>query len=271
MLNFLFWNLNRRTLADHLVSLTVHHDLDFVFLAECTIPPRLLVDRLSTRGKTYFEVAGLPGALGGISRFGAEQLKPQFDSPNLRLALRKFVHPDHPELLIAIAHLPSQLHSSRASADMECVTLSRIIRDEEGKVGHKRTLLIGDLNVNPFNDGVLGTQGLHAAMTKELAFRGARTVKGTSYPFFYNPMWSHFGDGSGGPAGTYYYERGEAVECLWNMFDQVLLRPELARYFDPRELRILTEAGSVQLVRGNGRPDVRSGSDHLPVFFKINI
>jgi hypothetical protein len=153
---------------------------------------------------------------------------------------------------------------------MQCVTLSHIIREQEGKAGHSRTVLIGDLNVNPFDHGVVSTEGLHAVMTRDLAFRGSRKIKGTFYPFFYNPMWSHFGDGSVGPAGTYFYERGEAVMYFWNIFDQVLLRPELARSFDPRELRILTEAGS-PLARPNGRPDISAGSDHFPLFFNLRI
>jgi hypothetical protein len=271
MLNFLFWNLNRRILINHLVNLIVGHDLDFLFLAECHVPIGSLIERLSARGKSYYEVSGLPETLGGISRFGPEHLRRQFDSPNLRLSVRRLVHPEHLEILIVVAHLPSQLYNSRASMDMECVALSRIIRDEEGKAGHNRTLLVGDLNVNPFNDGVLGTHGLHAVMTKDLASRQGRTVKGMTYPFFYNPMWSHFGDGSDGPPGTYFYARGEAVESFWQMFDQVLLRPELAAVFNPQELRILTEAGPLSLVSVSGRPDTNRSSDHLPVFFKINI
>jgi hypothetical protein len=271
MLNFVFWNLNRKSLLDHVTDLVVLHDLDFLFLAECSISLSALVSRLSARGKTYYEIAGLAQGLGAISRFGTETLKTQFDSQSLRVSVRRFVRGDQPDILIVIAHLPSQLYSTPASAAMECVTLSRIIGAEENKVGHSRTLVVGDLNVNPFNEGVLATHGLHAVMTKELAFRGSRTVKGTAYPLFYNPMWSHFGDGSGSPGGTYFYERNEAVEYLWNVFDQVLLRPDLATYFKPTELQILTRVGPRSLLKANGQPDAKSGSDHLPLFFRLHI
>ena len=152
MLSFLFWNLHRRFLADHLATLARQHDLDFVILAECEMPIQLLLDKLTSRGLTYHEIVGLPKSLAAVTRFETKCLKPQYDNPNLRVSIRKFAHPDHQEILIAIAHLPSQLYSSRASSDLECVTLSHIIRQQEDKAGHTRTVLVGDLNVNPFSD-----------------------------------------------------------------------------------------------------------------------
>jgi hypothetical protein len=83
-------------------------------------------------------------------------------------------------------------------------------------------------------------------------------------------MWSHLGDARTDTAGSYYYERAEHVNYFWNMFDQVLLRPELARRFDPAQLRIVTSVGTRWLVRPNGRPDNATGSDHLPIVFELD-
>jgi hypothetical protein len=83
-------------------------------------------------------------------------------------------------------------------------------------------------------------------------------------------MWCHFGDASGHTAGSYFYDAGERVNHYWNMFDQVLLRPELASRFDPGSLKILTAVGMLSLVRPDGRPDARVGSDHLPLLFDVD-
>ena len=87
------------------------------------------------------------------------------------------------------------------------------------------------------------------------------------YKFFYNPMWSHFGDRAAA-AGTYYYESAEPLCHFWNIFDQVLLRPELLGGFTHERLRIVTEIAGVSLLT-NGCPDRALASDHLPVLLQL--
>jgi hypothetical protein len=82
-------------------------------------------------------------------------------------------------------------------------------------------------------------------------------------------MWCHFGDADSDTAGSYFYDAGEHVNHYWNMFDQVLLRPELASRFASDRLRILKAVGSLSMVRPDGRPDQQLGSDHLPLLFEV--
>jgi hypothetical protein len=104
-------------------------------------------------------------------------------------------------------------------------------------------VLVGDLNMDPFEEGVVKANGLHAVMTRRLAGRQTRTVQGRVYPLFYNPMWGLYGDSSAGPPGTYFYEPSGHVGYFWHLFDQVLLRPDLLRFFRNESLCILTEDG----------------------------
>ena len=39
------------------------------------------------------------------------------------------------------------------------------------------------------------------------------------HPYFYNPMWSLFGDFSPGPPGTYYYSESAHNAFFWYMFE----------------------------------------------------
>jgi hypothetical protein len=106
-------------------------------------------------------------------------------------------------------------------------------------------------------------------MSRRIAARETRTVQARPYHFFYNPMWSHLGDHASDTAGSYYYDNSEQVNYFWNVFDQVLIRPELVNGFDSQQLRILTSAGTSSLVRLDGRPDVSKFSDHLPITFTL--
>ncbi len=201
-----------------------------------------------------------------FTRFSRDFLTPVDESD--RVSIRRLDLPARNQIVLAAAYLPSKLYSSDDSQGYECAELSRQIVAGEEKVGHQRTVLVGDLNVNPFEHGMISSGGLHAVSSRKVASRGSRTVRGREYPFFYNPMWGHFGDAAGDTAGSYYYERAQHVNYFWNLFDQVLIRPELARSFDPSQLRIVKSIGSRSLVRQDGTPDSKF-SDHLPIVFEL--
>lgn len=133
-------------------------------------------------------------------------------------------------------------------------------------------LLCGDLNMNPFEKGIIKASGLNAVMDCSIAKKGSRKVQGTSYKYFYNPMWGFLGDlGKGDVSGTYYYNPSNHIQYFWNLFDQVLLRPEAIPYFDKDTLRIITKSSHYQLLKKSGIIDDTLYSDHLPISFTLNI
>ena len=74
-----------------------------------------------------------------------------------------------------------------------------------------------------------------------------------------------------GSPGTYHYDHPEHVCYFWNIFDQVLVRPDLLSLFPNQELRILGDVGGKTLLSPKGLPDQAIGSDHLPVLFKLDL
>ncbi|MBC8042592.1 MAG: hypothetical protein IAF08_04025 [Rhizobacter sp.] len=116
---------------------------------------------------------------------------------------------------------------------------------------------------------MVDARGLHAVATRAVATKNSRKVDGKEYPFFYNPMWRYFGDENDRPSGTYYYGGSEPKTYFWNIYDQVLLRPNLVPLFEQQELRILTGDGKQEFLK-KGVPD-KAISDHLPILFKLNI
>jgi hypothetical protein len=121
--------------------------------------------------------------------------------------------------------------------------------------------------MDPYSPGVVGARGLHAVPTRAIAAKGSRKVAGKEYRFFYNPMWSFFGDRSAGPAGTHFYS-GKHVSSYWHIYDQVLLRPSVVPKL--HEVRILDGDGETSFVTETGRPR-KSGSDHLPILVKLQV
>ena len=213
MLTFLFWNMGgeaapsasrqvlhrRQTLADISANLVRHHAVDVLILAECPLTPLELLWSLNARNPRPFQPPD-PGSLCHrlllYTRFPIRQLQRECESAVY--TSRRIRLPRRPELTLFAAHLAGKRHRSGASQSLSLVSFSRVIRDLESKVRHRRTVLVGDLNVNPFEDGIVGAEGLNAAMTREIARRGQRTIDAVQHPFFYNPMWCHFGDATHG-------------------------------------------------------------------------
>ena len=182
-----------------------------------------------------------------LHAFRLEFLTPLFESH--RISIRRLALPEHESILVAAAHLPSKVGFSEESLLVESVHLAQSIDQVESSEGHQRTILLGDLNMNPFEAGMIIAGGLHAVMSRRVASRKTRTVQQQKYKYFYNPMWSYFGD-NGEAGGTYYYESTEHLCYYWNLFDQVLLRPDLLKGFAPENVRIPTSIGGVFAVAG---------------------
>ncbi len=270
MATFLYWNLNRKPLGAEVCELAQAHQVDIVLLSELTGSPISMLQYLNSGGRPEFRfAAGFCERLRFFTRFSSDFLRPTFETESI--SIRRLRLPACLEILVVAAHLPSKLYKSEDSQAFECLEFAGIIREQGDKAGHRRTLVVGDLNMNPFEKGLVSANGLNAVMSREVAARGTRTLASKEYPFFFNPMWAHFGDQVGRPPGTYYYDRSELVNYYWNVFDQVIIRPELMERCSGDRIKILTAVGETSLVSKDGRPNNKSFSAHLPLLFEIEL
>ncbi len=264
-LNCLFWNLNRKDRGELICDLVKERDIAVLILAETGEEP--LLPQLQERVEAeFFEPASEILRLKIIARNSSLLLKEVYADTGKRLTMRSLLI-DQKEILFAAVHLVSKQNWDDRDQAAEVCVLAHQIRDQEKRRGHSRTILLGDLNMNPFDPGVVQATGFHAAMTKTTALSESRVVQGREYPFFYNPMWGFFGDRTPGPPGTHYY-RGGHVSYDWNIYDQVLIRPEAFPWFDDT-IEIVTKVGEIDLLKKNGQPDPNVGSDHLPIIFGL--
>ena len=151
----------------------------------------------------------------------------------------------------------------------------KAIEEAEELVGHEHSLLIGDLNMNPFEAGTIAADCLHGVMDRKIAESRDRQVLGQRKKFFYNPMWKYYGPQlhiETSPPATYYYDKNRVRELFWYMFDQVMVGPEIADRLLENELQILCYADNQSLIKERGGiPDKTDASDHLPILFKLNL
>lgn len=270
MLTFLFWNVKRNPLERVVASLAMAHDVDVLVLAESPLPHAHSIKDSSGTSGTGFQLApSMCTRLAVYTRFSNSLVVPVKEASTF--TIRRVELPLRPGILMAAAHLPSKLRWRDESQPFEAVEFARVIRQAEMEVGHRRTVVLGDLNMNPYEPGLLAAPSLNATMTRQVASKGARKVQGKVYPYFFNPMWGLFNDGARGVPGTYYRASSEHVTAFWNMFDQVLVRPDLLGRFRTESVRILTTDGGARLLNKNGIPNASEFSDHLPIVFQLDV
>ena len=272
MLSFLFWNINNKNLCEQIHSIVKNNDIDVLALAESKIPPQDILNELNSKAESeYFYHTKLGCSKVDIyTRFSKYFMKIIYEKD--RITIRQLSLPNRPDLLLAIMHYPDKRNYKPSEQASHCKTYLEYIRIAEQMVGHERTIFYGDFNMNPFEEGVVSSDGLHAVLSKRIAKKEKRVVDDNECPFFYNPMWNLFGDSKDGPPGSYYYYGSTPLVYFWHIFDQVLIRPDLIDYFNNNELKILTSYGEgVKLTNRNGIPNSRRFSDHLPLFFCLNL
>ena len=239
------------------------------------MPPDLApsIARLNGLGIGAYREVVSESKVRAISRLGPGVFVHQFMSENRSMALWAIrdVGSSVAEVLVAGVHLPAKL-GGKTDAD-QIVAATSIINDlcgEEDRRGHRNTAIVGDFNMNPYDQSMTSVAGIHGLMTRDLARKSDRIHEKKAYRRFYNPMWGLFGDRTPGPAGSYFWRSSGALHNPhWSMPDQVLLRPNLIDRLSG--LGILDHDGQHPLVRLDGTPDHENYSDHLPLSFSLDL
>ncbi len=262
-----FWNV-KRTTASHLISeLCAENAVDVLLLAENVISvPSLLREINRNALHAYISPFNPSSKITILTRYPIDTLTLVSDDNGI--AIRQLRPPIGPPLLIIAVHLPSKLHRSGPEQTIHALRVASAIRAAEIQTGNVNSLVIGDFNMNPFEDGMTAADGMHAVMDQTLARSLDRVVDGTTRSFFYNPMWSRLGDDSEGPPGTYFRHGGQ-LSLFWHTFDQILLRPSLLDYYSKSGLKVVTRIGDLDLMT---KSQINASiSDHLPILISLAV
>ena len=260
-LRICFWNTNKNVKINNYISDIIEENIvDIFVLAEYEAN----IDELKKKVKLHNIVIEQAITIGcdriTILKNGKD-IKPGFQNKYCSMQII-----DN-EYLLACLHLPSKLYADKVKRG---IAISRIVEDlqtYEENLGIEKTIIVGDINENPYEIGCLGAIGFHGIPVYKDTMKKYRTIMEESFKMFYNPTWNLLGDFSF-PPGTYYYSGNEVENSFWNVYDQVMIRPCLREQFVDDELKILYETKSGKLIDTNNRPD-KSISDHLPIIFEI--
>ena len=286
MLNLVFWNLKKKSLAESVGLLAEEREADIVVLAEMPDNTEEILARLMQYNSDF--TVNEPRLPPSTETATASAKTPKrrvilyhrFSSDQVQcLRLAKFwtiyqldLSDEEPLILVAV-HMPAKSRIGYTSVEdrlIEFRGLCQNILEEESALGTNRTIVVGDFNQNPFDKEVVYLDTLNAVMDPDVANRVSCQRDGQTYKYFYNPMWTAYGRRQA-PMGTYYYQEPDSVRYYWHVLDQVLLRPDLIPALSNEMPTIITELGGESLLRANGRPDNSRFSDHLPIALSLNI
>lgn len=274
-----FWNvdsLHGRARADRDVArvaaaLATERGLDLLFLIECDLPGKPLAGSFPSEPE-YFLVPSSE-RFKVIARFNP-RLMARLSSPvpSDRYDIWHLQLPLQETMLLAVVHGLDKRNNSTAKQELFLGQVATAIAHFEKQLGIDRSVVVGDLNANPFESPVASMLGMNAVLSRAIASGEARRMQDRQTDFFYNPMWNLLGDEPrDAPPATYYYRGSDPHELYWHMLDQVLLRPSLLDRFDATTLEIVTEVQGEPLVGRGGLPNRSRFSDHLPVVFEIDL
>ncbi|MED3994646.1 hypothetical protein P4647_08275 [Peribacillus frigoritolerans] len=263
----MFWNIMKSMDVISLIpQLCNEKDIDIVILCELgAIETEYIERRLRETEKNYLVELPLPNnrtylfhnKKQGIGKVGDGRFYSAF----------KILDKSSPILLVSL-HLPSRLYKTESNIGAHAARIKREIEELEKELNTNKTIVVGDFNLNPFSEGMTSSDGLHAIMDKEIAMKLKRKVDGEFCKYFFNPMWSLHGNMDKNVLGTYFHHKSQ-TSYVWNMFDQVIIRPQLIERFDFESLEIIHMINETPILNKQGRPNKESFSDHLPLKFTI--
>lgn len=178
------------------------------------------------------------------------------------------------DLLVFVVHFPSLLHKDRTDLNMTIRRQADKIRKEFLSSKVSGYFVLGDFNLNPYDEALIGADGFNATNDRQIVLRQQRTIDGISYPYTYNPCWALLGQENGNVPGSYYLNSPGGTFQHWHTLDQVIFCPNAVKSYVEKSICRIIKIGSTDLLRMDKTGVTRineSTSDHLPLIFEIDI
>jgi len=279
--SFLFWNIKRsNTTKDQieiepvLAQLAKENGVDVLMLAEAgNLDESKLLEYIGNIYHAFQFVSTQSDKVKVLVRVDFNKTAKLIDEGSeSRFACLSWFMAGKANLLV-VAHLPSKLNNSpsemkyRLSGWLDLIQRSEARVSQREKMVSQRRVIVGDLNMNPFESLMTDPPCFNAVSCAKIASRMTRKYHGKIYAYLYNPMWKFLGD-SYQRQGTYFHNSPGADEVHWNILDQVLISPTLLVDFKLKGLDILAGTQNESFLNNHDRPN-ESYSDHLPIAFKL--
>lgn len=178
MTNFLFWNVRKQNIQTVITTACEENAVDVLILAECGFDPTSLLLELNRRNEpsvpTYVMPFNQSDRLVFFTRYSIDSIQPIIDDGGV--AVRKMRPPLGKEILLIALHLPSKMHRSENEQLVHAHGIYQTICNAEASAGHSDSLVIGDFNMDPFEDGMIAAGSENERATAR-AMRVCRSVR----------------------------------------------------------------------------------------------
>jgi exonuclease III len=263
----LFWNVNKKDLTHFVCAIAKSTMADVIVLNENQVASGETLQALQQNVSGDFDIP--LASESSKKRFHCFCRKPTLDMSEVhsgtRTSVREFKVGSH-RLLLALVHGVDMRNNDAETRQDRARSLAEEMRFVKKEKNTNKLVMLGDFNMNPYDRGMNLATGLNAMMTTECVSRSSRRYDEKEYEFYYNPMWSLFGDKTDGPAGT-IYDTSNQGPYGWSMLDQVLIHHSIVKLF--HDVKIMDQAGEFSLKNARGRPDSNKASDHFPILVSL--
>jgi exonuclease III len=240
----IFWNVGKRDLTSFVCSITASTNSDVVVLNESNVSSAKTLQALQKNVSQDFYC---PDTLSKRFQCFCRNVELNLFEVHSgsRISVRK-LKIERDRVLLALVHGVDPRNYDSETRQSFAQSLADEIKFVKQQQDTNKLILLGDFNMNPYDRGMNLAVGLNAMMTKSCIEGGTRRHLEKDYDFYYNPMWSLFGDNTSEPAGT-IYDTSNQGPYGWSMFDQVLIHYSIVGLF--HSVKILTE-GNFSITAG---------------------
>ena len=257
----LFWNLKNNPINEILSKILIERDVDVAILAEYKGISFDKVVELTDENYTLCEGVG---GCDKITLVCKNEISVTIRREHSRYVLYDFEKDGIQYNLIGL-HLPDQLNSTCDDRKFVIREAVRDIKELELDNKNYKTIVLGDLNCNPFDGEIVQKDSFNAVLFRSLIEKTDKvTYNGEQFRRFYNPVLLCLSE-TDRTYGSIYYSSGIAP-LYWNSFDQVLIRKELVDAFESMEY--VKTIGTTNLIK-EVAPN-KEISDHLPLIVSLH-
>lgn len=274
----LFWNICKKSnFFDTIANIVIEENVDILALAEFPKEKganrNSLIEKIAAKGKVFSYLEPVVANEKVELFYRDDRVTIHNKKDNGRFHAKEVIGNDELPYTLVFCHMKSKFGSDDFELDSDANEFCTALREyETHDAKHKRTIVCGDFNVEPFSPTMVNAQNFHATMNIHIANNEYRKIRSKSYDYFYNPMWNLLGDGMiGKPSGSYYHKTNDFHQYFWKMIDQVIIRPDVIDKFNLDELKVLSGGDSFNLINDKHQIDSINYSDHLPITFTLNI
>ena len=268
-IKYIFWNIKGKNLFEPIVRLILENNIDIIALTETDLLDiHCLINELRLNNQDWKLVEICP--VSDIKLLAKRDIRILVHEESKRFSTYKLYN-ENDLYLLNVLHLDSAMYKDEYARSQKGTNISQILRKTEEsmfKNEEYKTITIGDFNLQPYSQGVIGYYGFNATMSKSKAKNISRKVDDEQKYFYFNPMWKLMGDNRL-VQGTYYNNSDQQDRSMfWYTFDQLLIRPFLIDKFNWDFFDIIEGTRNYSFIR-NGIINKTQYSDHLPLKFEI--